>query len=100
MGADLGDVNNDGRIDLFVADMATTTHEKDQRGMADTRGQNKEVPPATDSAAPQFPHNALYLNTGTGHFPEVAYLAGIGATDWTWSVRLRSSTTTAGWTCT
>ena len=30
MGADLGDVDNDGHIDLFVADMAATTHQKDQ----------------------------------------------------------------------
>ena len=34
MGSDLGDVNNDGLIDLFVAEMAPTTHQKDQRGMA------------------------------------------------------------------
>ena len=33
-------------------------------------------------------HNALYLNTGTGRFLEAAYLAGLAATDWTWSVRL------------
>ena len=31
MGSDLGDVNNDGLIDLLVADMAATTHQKDQR---------------------------------------------------------------------
>jgi hypothetical protein len=34
MGSDLGDVNNDGLIDLFVADMATTTHQKDQNSIA------------------------------------------------------------------
>jgi enediyne biosynthesis protein E4 len=34
MGADLGDVDNDGRADLLVADMAASTREKDQRGMA------------------------------------------------------------------
>ena len=32
MGSDLGDVNNDGLVDFFVADMAATTHQKDQRG--------------------------------------------------------------------
>src|SRR4051812_46034984 len=30
MGADLGDVNNDGLIDLLVADMANRSHPKDQ----------------------------------------------------------------------
>jgi hypothetical protein len=87
MGADLGDVNNDGRIDLMVADMAATTHEKDQRGMADTRAQTRDHDPREPRFAPQVARNALYLNTGTGHFLEAACLAGIAATDWTWSVR-------------
>ena len=30
--------------------------------------------------------NALYLNTGTSRFMEVAYLTGL-ATDWTWTVK-------------
>ena len=37
MGSDLGDVNNDGLIDYLVADMAVTSHEGDQRGMATSR---------------------------------------------------------------
>jgi len=37
MGSDLGDVNNDGLMDFYVADMAATTHEKDFRGMAEAR---------------------------------------------------------------
>ncbi len=87
MGSDLGDVNNDGLIDLFVADMAATTHEKDQRGMAGSRA--RVLTGAGNPAeAPQYMRNALYLNTGTGRFLEAAGLAGLAATDWTWSVRL------------
>lgn len=87
MGADLGDVNNDGLVDLFVADMAPTTREKDQRGMLDMRvtATRDSVEPGV---APQYMHNALFLNTGTGLYQEAAYLAGIAATDWTWSARL------------
>ncbi len=86
MGADLGDVNNDGLIDLLVADMAATTHEKDQRGMAVSREMNRDD--IDDPArAPQVVHNTLYLNTGTGRMLQAARLAGIAATDWTWSVR-------------
>jgi hypothetical protein len=84
MGADFGDLNNDGRIDMFVADMAATTHERDQRGMATSRELNTED---LSGAAPQYPRNALLLNTGTGHMREAAFLAGLSATDWTWSVR-------------
>ena len=87
MGADLGDLNNDGRIDFLVGDMAATTHEEDQRGMANAREQaGAENEHAT--GPPQLTRNALYLNTGTGHLLEAACLAGLDATDWTWSVRL------------
>jgi hypothetical protein len=86
MGADLGDVNNDGHIDFLVADMATRTHEKDQRAMASARELTREDTDHPD-AAPQFPVNALYVNTGTGRCLEAARLAGIGATNWTWAVR-------------
>ena len=87
MGADLGDVNNDGRIDFFVADMAATSRQKDQRGMAALRVQMQDQQDDA-SAAPQMVRNALYLNTGTGRMLEAAYLTGLAATDWTWAVRL------------
>lgn len=86
MGADLGDVNNDGRVDLFVADMATTSHATDMRGMAKIRslltGMDEEW-----AVAPQYMRNALYVNTGLGRMLEAAHLAGLEATDWTWSPR-------------
>jgi len=87
MGSDLGDVNNDGLIDFLVADMAATTHQKDQRTLANAR--RLILDRADDSAeAPEYMRNALYINTGTGRCLEAANLAGLAATDWTWSVRL------------
>ncbi len=86
MGSDLGDVDNDGRLDLFVPDMMPSTHERDQRGMAASRAINKENP-AGSSRAPQYMRNVLLLATGTPQFREAAWLAGLAATDWTWSVR-------------
>jgi hypothetical protein len=87
MGSDLGDVNNDGLIDFIVADMAFTSHPIDQRGQAEERAKTGE-PPDSSSAAPKYHRNALFINTGTGRSLEAANLAGIAATDWTWSVRL------------
>ncbi len=87
MGADLGDLDNDGHTDLLVADMAATTREKDHRGMAKLRtglSENEENP----NAAPQYMRNALLLGTGTARLREGAFLAGLAATDWTWTVLL------------
>jgi hypothetical protein len=86
MGSDLGDVNGDGLVDFLVTDMAATTHEKDQRGMADSRGRTTEDE-ANAGHSPQYERNALYISTGTGRFMEGAFLAGLAATDWTWSPR-------------
>jgi hypothetical protein len=87
MGADLGDLNNDGHTDLLIADMAATTRYKDQRGMAKLRSalpDDEQYP----QAAPQYMRNALFLGTGTSRVLEAAHLAGLQATDWTFSVRL------------
>jgi hypothetical protein len=85
MGADLGDLNNDGLVDFLVADMAATTHQKDQNSIAEARGKAEEADNAVST--PKYHRSALFLNTGTGRFLEAAYLAGVAATDWTWSVR-------------
>ena len=86
MGSDLGDLNNDGHLDLLVADMAATTRYKDNRGMATLRSvlPEDELHP---EAAPQYMHSALFLGTGTGRVLEAARLAGLDATDWTFGVR-------------
>jgi enediyne biosynthesis protein E4 len=87
MGADFGDVNNDGLIDFFVVDMAATSHEKDQHMMADARARREERPEGAPGA-PKYDRNALLLNTGTGYYQEAAFLAGVAATDWTWTARM------------
>jgi len=87
MGADLGDVNNDGLIDFLVADMAATTHEKDQRGLAEIRVKSNTAASEV-GLSPQYMRNALYINTGTGRMLEAAFLASLAKTNWTWSVLL------------
>ncbi len=86
MGSDLGDVNNDGLIDFLVADMAATTHQKDHHSIAEAREKAGE-PMDNSTVTPKYHRSALYLNTGTGRCLEAAYLAGVAATDWTWSPR-------------
>ena len=86
MGADQGDINNDGLIDFLVTDMATTSHEKDQRGMASARELSREDSDSP-TLAPQTLRNTMFVNTPGHRMLEVANMAGISATDWTWSVR-------------
>jgi enediyne biosynthesis protein E4 len=85
MGSDLGDVNNDGLMDFLVADMAPTDPKRDRRTMVELRERFPALP--NPDWPTQFVRNALYINTGTDRFQEGALLAGLAATDWTWSVR-------------
>lgn len=85
MGASAGDINNDGLVDFLAADMSFRTHFKDKVFMGDmsTKFRNISVFPHT-----QLMRNALFVNTGTPHFQEAAYLAGLASTDWTWTAKL------------
>lgn len=80
MGSDIADVNNDGLLDILTVDMLPESH---ARRMTQVGGMSK-YGPFFDSA--QRIHNTLQLNRGNGRFTDVAYLAGIAATDWSWSV--------------
>lgn len=92
MGADAADVDGNGTFDLLVADMAATTHEKDQRSMAGSRVRGQKHDPGS-AQPPAYMRNHLLLNTGREprqggpRFLEAAHLAGLAATDWTWSIR-------------
>ncbi len=85
MGADAADINNDGLLDFLTADMSATTHFKQKTTMG---VMNAARLAAVSGPPPQYMRNALYLNTGTERFMEVAYLTGLADTDWTWSVKL------------
>ncbi len=84
MGADIGDVNNDGWLDLLIADMSATTHFKQKTSMG-TMNANKILKVA--GPPPQIMRNALYLNTAGGPFMEAAYLTGLADSDWTWAIK-------------
>ncbi len=96
MGADLGDVTNDGLMDFFVSDMAATTHQKSMQGIAElSRGtwENERL----GSLFPMYMRNAFYLSNGTNRFNEIAYLADLDASDWTWAVKF-ADLDNDGWT--
>lgn len=85
MGSDANDLNNDGRLDLVVLDMAATTHYKAKIAMGEMgsmRWQIENIKPR------QLMRNVCYLNTGTSHFIETAPMAGLASTDWSWAAKL------------
>lgn len=83
MGTAAGDVNNDGRADLFALDMSASTHFKEKVAMGEMTELQKLV---LDHSEPrQNMRNALFINTGTGRMAEAAYLAGLARTDWSWA---------------
>jgi hypothetical protein len=87
MGADAGDLNNDGLIDFLITDMRDRSHGEFVTGMEEIGRGLWEMERVPD-LIPQYMWNAVYLNTGTDHFAEVAHLTGMDATGWTWSARL------------
>ncbi|WP_292889190.1 VCBS repeat-containing protein [Nonlabens sp.] len=84
MGSDTGDVNNDGFIDLMTTDMTPEDHYRAKTNMASmsTETFNKMV----DAGAHyQYMSNTLQVNTGLGTFSDIASMAGVSSTDWSWS---------------
>jgi len=84
MGADAGDVNNDGKFDLMASDMSGTTHYNQQVQVGDFYAERWFL---NFPDPPQYMRNAVFLNAGRGRFMEVAQLAGLANSDWTWSVK-------------
>ena len=83
MGSDMADMNNDGFLDVFTTDMLP---EGDYRLKTTTKFDEFDVYNAKlkNSFHHQFTANCLQLNNGDGTFSEIAGLAGINATDWSW----------------
>ena len=85
MGADSGDLNNDGWPDFISADMAATTHFKAKVNMGDMSRHRKLM----ETGWPrQTMRNMAYINSQSGMFLETAYLSGLAASDWTWAVKI------------
>jgi enediyne biosynthesis protein E4 len=84
MGVDAADFNNDGRIDIISLDMLPE-REDILKTSANAEGFNVFNMRLAAGYHPQYARNALQLNRGKGKFSEIGYLAGVFATDWSWS---------------
>ncbi len=90
MGCDIADYNNDGLPDVFTLDMKPAEETVLKRS-AGTDPYNIYLFKLSYGYHFQFPRNMLQLHSGlctptTARFSEIGQLAGIAATDWSWSV--------------
>ncbi|WP_181938006.1 MULTISPECIES: VCBS repeat-containing protein [unclassified Arenibacter] len=89
MGTDMGDINNDGWLDFVVLDMVAEDNYRLKSNMS-------SMNPAefwnnvSRGGHYQYMFNTLQLNNGVDAqgnmlFSEIAQMAGISSTDWSWS---------------
>ncbi|MBT1687781.1 VCBS repeat-containing protein [Dawidia soli] len=87
MGADIGDINNDGLQDILVVDMMPEDNLR-QKTMFSATGYDRFQQNIRMRYQPQYVRNVLQLNNGNGTYSDIGYLAGVYATDWSWSALL------------
>ncbi|MCW3114122.1 MAG: hypothetical protein JWR18_2518 [Segetibacter sp.] len=83
MGADIGDINNDGYPDIFTTDMLPGD---DYRLKTTTSFENIDVNRLKVKSGfyNQYMQNTLQVNNKNGKFTETGYYSGVAASDWSW----------------
>lgn len=84
MGSDVGDINNDGLLDMVVLDMAPDGNRR-QKITATTMVTERYNTIVSYGYGHQMMRNMLQLNNGNGTYSEIGCLAGISETDWSWA---------------
>ena len=84
MGTDTGDIDNDGFIDLITLDMASDDHYRSKTNMGSMSAEKFNELVNTGNHY-QYMTNTLQLNNGGESFSDIANIAGIAKTDWSWA---------------
>jgi hypothetical protein len=84
MGADMGDINNDGYMDIFTTDMLPN---EEYRLKTTASFEGIDVNRLTEKKGfyHQYMQNSLQVNNKDAHFLETAHYSGVAASDWSWS---------------
>ena len=93
MGADAADINNDGRPDIVTLDMLPENNRRKKESFF-FMNYDRYQAERDMGYEPEFMRNMLQVNNGNirrgdtsiPYFSEIGQLAGIQATDWSWSV--------------
>ena len=83
MSVAISDIDRDGHMDIFQADMLSRDHRRRQRQQSGVHSFALPAP-GNGEGRPQEMQNTLFLGRGDGTFAEVAHMAGVHASEWTW----------------
>ncbi|WP_339877331.1 VCBS repeat-containing protein [uncultured Algoriphagus sp.] len=84
MGADISDINNDGKLDIYTLDMLPEDNER-QKLLYGPENYEQYALMIQEGFYHQSMRNMLQLNQGDGIFSEVGQLSNISNSDWSWS---------------
>ncbi len=90
MGSDLGDINNDGRMEVITAEMLPNTNLRKKTLLGPTN-YSYYLYIQEYGYQYQFTRNVLQLNnglspeTGMPSFSEIGFLSGVHETEWSWA---------------
>ena len=85
MGCDVADINNDAFVDIGVVDMAAEDHFRDKTLMASMNVKLFDYYFNDLGYHLQYMFNSLQLNNGNNTFSNIASLAGVLKSDWSWA---------------
>ncbi len=83
MGADMGDLNNDGYPEIFVTDMLPADNER-VKTVTTFDSWDRYQYSVSNGYWHQFTRNTLQYNNGDNTFSEIGRLSGVEASDWSW----------------
>lgn len=84
MGNDVGDINNDGLLDIIVLDMMPDEEKIRKQSGGEDDYELFEIKRKYGYNY-QYVRNTLQLNLGGSMFSEIGQLSGVHSTDWSWS---------------
>ncbi len=84
MGNDVADINNDGFADILTTDMYPEAEAVEKSSQGEDPFDIYQYKLAF-GYRPQYSRNCLQLNVSGQHFMDIGALAGVAATDWSWS---------------
>ncbi len=84
MGMDIADVDDDGWPDIYTTDMLPEDEYR-LKTMSSFEAWEVYMAKVQNDYHHQFMRNMLQQNNGNGTFSDVGQMAGVAATDWSWS---------------